>query len=179
MTSRTPHVFRAWSIAASLALSAVSVPGQSDLSAQTGTVHVQASLVSDAAATYTLGVRYTTPRSEPEVPGRGQTSVEAVNEWLFTATLGGGLSRGRGTFTKNQGTVNGQLGMMYRTGKTVDQVGLVVHGNLNPGYLGPALRVKIAIVDLLVGGMWVENDVGFRAFFGGGVSWAFLCDVFC
>jgi len=75
--------------------------------------------------------------------------------------------------------VNGQLGMMYRTGKTVDQVGLVVHGNLNPGYLGPALRVKIAIVDLLVGGMWVENDVGFRAFFGGGVSWAFLCDVFC
>ena len=162
-----------------LAFLALTWPGGIDASAQTGTLQVQAALIDDAATTYTLGIRYTAPRTEPALPRPGETSEEAVNEWLITAMAGGGVSRGRGDNTENVATLVGQLGMLYRIGSTIEQVGVVAYGNLNPGLVGPALTVRVAIVELLAGGVWMEGGAsGLVWFLGAGVSWEFVRDVF-
>lgn len=175
--SRPRRVVRHGSIAASLTLAALIGLGRADLSAQTGTLHIQAARIHDAAATYTLGVRYTSPKSPPALPDPGETVRQAVSEWLFTGMVGGGVSRGLGDITENEATAVGYLGVMYRTGVIVDQVGIIAYGNLNPGGAGPALRLKMAVVDLMIGGLWMEKDLGFRFFLGGGLSWAFIGDL--
>lgn len=145
--------------------------------AQTGTVHLQAALLDDAAAAYTLGIRYTAPRTAPALPRPGETSEEEVEEWLFTAMVGAGLSRGKGGNPENGGTVVGQVGMAYRTGALVEQVGLVAYANTNPWLIGPAVTARVAIVEVAAGGGWRDGGSGLAWFVAGALSWELIRDL--
>jgi hypothetical protein len=92
--------------------------------------------------------------------------------------VGAGVSIAGRRGEKDGFTANGHLGLLYRTGAMVDQVGVVAYGNLEPAAIGPALKVKVAILELQGGGLWMENDLGFRWFAGAGISLQFLLDVF-
>jgi hypothetical protein len=145
--------------------------GGVDVAAQAGTLHAQLGRLDKAAWTYTLGVRYTKPIGEGGVlPAPGQRIERDVRPWLLTATAGGGLSRTRGSDPQNELTLVGQLGVLYRTGSMVEQVGLVAYGNLEPGLVGPALAARVAVVELIAGAGWLDGDSGVAWFAGAAVA---------
>lgn len=60
--------------------------------------------------------------------------------------------------TSEEAVVVGQLGMLYRIGSTIEQVGVVAYGNLQPRSGGSGADGQgSAIVELLAGGVWMEE----------------------
>lgn len=152
--------------------------GPAAVAAQTPTIHVQGAVLDNVATTVTLGLQFTTPLGEAGLPSPGQQTTEDVRSWLFAAGASGGISLAHKQGYDDGFTATGHIGLMYRTGALVEQVGIVAYGNTEPLGAGPALRAKIAIVDLHAGGMWMKDGLGFRWFCGGGLSLQFLLDVF-
>jgi len=158
-----------------LGLSAV-VPGPAR--AQTGTLALQAARLDGAATTTTLGVGWTVPLGEPSLPGPGEVSEEEVSDWLLTLGAGAGMSWAAARAEGNAFTVNGHADLMWRTGSLVERVGAGVYGNLDPLAVGPAVRARLAVIDVQAGGLWMEHALGVRWFAGVDVSLQFLLDVF-
>ena len=144
-----------------------------------GTISLQAARLDGVATTATIGVGFALPLGDAGgLPEPGQEVSGAVSSWLvgFGAGLGVSLAGDRGD--KDAFTANGNLGILRRTGSMVDQVGLVAYGNLEPAAIGPALKAKVAILEVQAGGLWMEHDLGFRWFAGADISLQFLLDVF-
>jgi hypothetical protein len=141
------------------------------------TGRLQSAYLFDEATTLSLGLEYLTPLGSDDglLPAPGETSVSSVREWLFTGALGAGVAFPRESDDDTAFTLTGYTGVMWRTGWFVEQVGAVAYGNLNPGGGGPALRARIAIVDLMVGGLWIDDD--FTGVAGLDLSLAFLGDL--
>lgn len=141
------------------------------------TGRLQSAHLFDEATTVSLGLEYLTPLGSDDgiLPQPGETSVSSVREWLFTGALGAGVAFPRESDDDATFTLTGYAGVMWRTGWFIEQIGAVAYGNLNPGGGGPALRARIAIVDLMVGGMWVDDD--FTGVVGLDLSLAFLGDL--
>ncbi len=152
--------------------------GARPLQAQSGTLSLQAARLDGAATTTTLGVGWVVPLGEPALPAPGEASEEAVSDWLVTFGLGAGASWAGARGGKDAFTVTGHGGLARRTGTLVEQVGLEAWGNLEPLAVGPAVRARVAVVDLRAGGLWMEDDLGLRWFAGLDVSLQFLLDVF-
>jgi hypothetical protein len=147
--------------------------------AQMGTVSLEAARLDGVATTASIGVGWAVPLGDAGgLPGRGEQISSEVSSWLvgFGAGVGASFAGDRGA--DDAFTAHGHLGLLWRTGSMVEQVGLVAYGNLEPAGLGPALRVKVAILEVQAGGLWMENDLGLRWFAGAGVSLQFLLDVF-
>lgn len=148
-------------------------------SAQTPTVHLQAAHIGGTATTTTVGLQWTRSLGDVALPQPGQQVDQESRSWLLVGGLAGGYS-----WTTQRGPNSGlnaaaHAGLMYRTGALVDQVGVVGYLNARPFGAGPALRAKIAVLDVQAGGLWVEGRRGLHWFIGGGVSLQFLCDLFC
>jgi len=157
---------RAFAVAALCGIAALGV-APSDAYAQTGTLHVQFARLDDAASTYTLGIRYTTPLGDAGgsvLPQPGQVVERAGRRWLFTAMAGGGLSRSRGANPENSFTAVAEAGVLYRFEGKVESVGMAAYANLQPRFIGPAVTVRALSILEVVGGVGKLKDRS-------GVSW--------
>jgi len=147
--------------------------------AQMGTISLQAARLDGVASTASIGVGWAEPLGDGGgLPRPGEEISSAVSSWLLGFGAGLGVSIAGDHGGDDAFTAHGHVGLLYRTGSMVDQVGLVAYGNLEPAAIGPALKVKVAILELQGGGLWMEHDLGFRWFAGAGISLQFLLDVF-
>jgi len=155
-------------------LGAITVPAE----AQSPTVHIQGALLGEVAGTVTLGLQLNRSIGDPGLPKPGQIIEDDSRPWLLTLGAAAGVSVARKHGRDDGFTATGHAGLMRRTGKTVDQIGVVAYLNTKPFGAGPAVRAKVAILDVQAGGLWLEDGLGFRWFVGGGISLQFLLDVF-
>jgi hypothetical protein len=170
---------RRLSVVAALAvLPAMAAMAPCPAGAQTGTLSLQVARLDGVATTTTLGVGWTVPLGEPSLPGPGELSEEAVSDWLLSLGAGAGVSWAGARARGNAFTANGHADLMWRTGSLVERVGAGAYGNLDPLALGPELRARLAVIDVRVGGLWMEHAPGLRWFAGVDLSLQFLLDVF-
>jgi hypothetical protein len=149
--------------------------------AQSATAYVQAALLDNAAATFTLGIHFTeTLGTETVLPAPGGSATSSGSTYLTTFMVAAGASIARERGDDNGFTVAAHGGVMRRTAWFVEEVGVVGYANLNPLGAGPALRGKIATaIDVTAGGLWMTDEAeGFRWFVSGGLSLALLGDLF-
>lgn len=133
--------------------------GASDVYAQTTTVRVQSAHLWSKTTSLSLGLKYDMPfgADQNQLPGRGESDVEATRNWLFTGMLGAGVGMPNSGVASADLTLVGYAGFMRRTDWWVDRIGLATYVNLEPRAIGPALLGTVWGAEIIVGGLSVEG----------------------
>ena len=137
--------------------------GASYVHAQT-TVRVQSAHLWSETTSLSLGLKYDKllGADQTRPPGKGESDVETVRNWLFTAMLGAGGAIPNSGVGSTDFTVVGYAGLTQRTDWCVERVGLAAYVNLEPRAIGPALLGTVWGAEIMVGGLWGRGR-GLRA----------------
>ena len=131
--------------------------GTSYVHAQT-TVRVQSAHLWSKQTSLSLGLKYDKllGADPSRLPGKGESNVETVRNWLFTGMVGAGVTMPNSGVDSNF-TVVGYAGFMQRTDWCVERIGLATYVNLEPRAIGPALLGTVWGAEIIIGGLWVEG----------------------
>lgn len=142
------------------------------------TVHIQGAMIGQAAVTSTLGLQWELPIGGNDLPAPGETVTAESRSWLVSLGAAGGYVWGRAPGIRDGLTGAGHGGVAYRLGGKVEQVGVVALVNTTPLGVGPAVRLKVLVVDLQAGRLWLTDRRGAHWFATVSIPVQFIRDVF-
>ena len=122
-----------------------------------GQANVQVAHLWGETTSLTIGLRYEWAiGSESLVEGTEDEFVPTP--WTLTAMAGFGLGVPNSGVCDTCPTAVAHLGVFYETGCSVERVGIVGYGNLEPLAGGPAVRATVkTVVETMVGGLYVKG----------------------